>query len=114
MLISENKISIDLSSLPSNIEFPFNSLILKSEIDKVKEIETGLVNTNFKFEELNINDASSSLKFFQYDSSLILTIYGPREAKFRDKQKNEGCFIEIYTKFNQETSKESKFIFFNF
>jgi len=70
--------------------------------------ENKVMTNNFLFEELNVHDSLSSLNFQQMNNEIIICIYGPREAKFRSKIKNEECFIESYIKFPFDFAKEKQ------
>jgi hypothetical protein len=96
---------IDLNKLENNLELPIAQLL---NINKTYDQKNELNHTKFNFEEIQVNDASASINFSQYDNKLMVTVYGPREVKFRDKMKNESCIVEVYSKFNTETMKESK------
>jgi ribonuclease PH len=96
---------IDLNSISSEFELPIYNL-LPSLYEKKK-----MDGNKFDYEEVKVDDASSSIYFSQHNCKLLLSIYGPRECRFRDKAKNDESIIEIYTKFNLDFSKESKQLF---
>lgn len=104
---NEKGIYLDLANIPSNAEITLKQLLSKSdELQQFKE-------NKFSFEELDNNDASSSIYYTQHSNKLLISIYGPRECRMRDRTKNDEANIEIYTKFNYEINKESK-IMINF
>jgi hypothetical protein len=103
MNISEEKF-IDLEEINSGTEISLKTLL--STLQKERKFVK-----HFTFEEININDSSSSIYFNEFDNKLLFSIYGPRECKFRDKAKSDQAIIEIYSKFNCEYSKESKILY---
>ena len=100
-----SKIEFDINSLiqNQNFEIPISE-ILKPLEEKNKKIENETPN-NINCTEIEIKDCSSSIYFNQGETNLLISIYGPKETKFRDKVKNEESNIEIYVKFNKEVNK---------
>lgn len=110
--ISEKGKYIDLRNLPSAFEIPIENIFNYTKASsKAQQIETDAANDKkkkpFTYEELDINESSAAIKFNNESNSLLISINGPKECKFRDKVKNECCIVEIYSKFNTETKKES-------
>jgi len=62
----------------------------------------------FSFDEVEVADASSSIYYTQHSNKILISIYGPKECRIRDKTKNDEAIVEVYTKFNYEVNKESK------
>jgi ribonuclease PH len=100
-----SKIEFDINSLiqNQNFEIPISE-ILKPLEEKNEKIENETPN-NINCTEIEIKDCSSSIYFNQGETNLLISIYGPKETKFRDKVKNEESNIEIYVKFNKEVNK---------
>ena len=116
--ISEKGKFIDLKNVPSKFEIPIENLFnyknTTSKVQKENEAKSEQKKKPFTYEELDVNESSAAIKFNSGGNSLLVSINGPRECKFREKMKNECCIIEIYSKFNNETKKESKnFLIFN-
>ena len=109
--ISENGKIIDLKNLPSNFEIPIESLFNYSSTQNIAKSQTQKKSKTFTYEELNLRDSSAAIKYDSMGNSVLVNINGPRECKIRDKTNNENSIAEIYTKFNIETKKESKFFF---
>ena len=42
---------------------------------------------------------------------MLISIYGPRECRIRDKTKSDEAILEVYTKFNYEINRESNLKF---
>src|SRR5690242_5477157 len=91
--------SIDLNHISSNFELPINNIFNNS--NKIRN----LLN-KFSYEEVEENDSSASIYYSQYNNKVLISIYGPRETRFRDKIKNEEANVEVYVKFNYEINKE--------
>lgn len=112
--ITDNGKIIDLKTLPATFEIPIESLFSynmttnengdKTKKDVVSEKDL----TKFSFEDLEIHESSSALKFNSSENSVLVNITGPKECRYREKTKNECCIVEVYTKHNIETKKESK------
>lgn len=100
-----SKIEFDTNSLcqNQNFEIPISE-ILKSLNIQNKNIENETPN-NIKCTEIEVKGTSSSIYFSQGETNLFISIYGPKETKFRDKIKNEESNIEIYIKFDKEINK---------
>ncbi len=95
---------IDLTLLSPNLEIPLSSLVIEEKVERRQK------QNKFSYEEVQVNDASSSIYFTQHQNKILVCVYGPREAKFREKAKIEEAIVEVYSKFNYETSKESRFL----
>ena len=93
-----SKIEFDTNSLcqNQNFEIPISE-ILKSFNKQNKNIENATPN-NIKFTEIEVKGISSSIYFSQGETYLFISIYGPKETKFRNKIKNEESNIAIYIK----------------
>ncbi len=104
---SENKF-IDLNSITSNTEISLNKLLsfTSNSSRKIKTKED-----KFSFEEVEVNDSSSSIYYTQHSNKMLISVYGPRECRIRDKTKSDEAIVEVYTKFNLEINRESKFFF---
>ena len=100
-----SKIEFDINSLceNENLEIPISE-ILKGLNKENKNIENETPN-NIKCSEIEVKGTSSSIYFNQGETNLFISIYGPKETKFKDKIKNEESNIEIYIKFDRETNK---------
>ena len=100
-----SKIEFDINSLckNENFEIPITE-ILKALNKENKNIENETPN-NIKCSEIEVKGTSSSIYFNQGETNLFISIYGPKETKFKDKIKNEESNIEIYIKFDKETNK---------
>ena len=85
--IKEGDNVIDLENLPSNLEIPIKNILPKS---KEYSLNSKNQHYNFNFEEVKVNDASASINFSQYDNKILVTVYGPRENKLREKMKNDS------------------------
>jgi len=113
--VSEKGKYIDLKNLPSTFEIPLENLFTynKTISNTEKNIEEASSQKKkfFTYEELDINESSGAIKFNSDGNSLLINVNGPKECKFRDKMKNDCCVVEIYTKINTETKKESKKIY---
>jgi len=101
---SENKI-IELNSLSTHTEISLKDLIAFKSHDIIREKKK---DDKFFFEEVEVNDASSSIYFTQHSCKMLISVYGPRECRIRDKTKSDEAILEVYTKFNHEINKESK------
>jgi hypothetical protein len=101
---SENKI-IELNSLNTNTEISLKDLIAFKSHKVIREKKK---DDKFSFDEVEVNDASSSIYFTQHSSKMLISVYGPRECRIRDKTKSDEAILEVYTKFNHEINKESK------
>lgn len=97
---------IDLNNVNQNLELSINSIMNKSTDDKANKVAER--DNKFSYEEVNVNDASSSIYFTQYRNKVLINVYGPRETRFREKIKGDEGIVEVYSKFNYEASKESK------
>ncbi len=99
---NEQGVYLDLNCIPSNAEISIKSIksIQPEETKEYKE-------NKFTYEELDTNDSSASIYYTQHSNKLLVSVYGPRECKYRDKAKNEEAIIEVYSKFNYEINKES-------
>ena len=100
-----SKIEFDINSLckNENFEIPITE-ILKPLNKENLNLENETPN-NIKCSEIEVKGASSSIYFNQEGTNLFISIYGPKETKFRDKIKNEESNVEIYIKFDRETNK---------
>lgn len=94
---------IDLDHLSCNTEIPFSQLFVMEKENLSEKY------SKFDYEEINVEDCSSSLYFTQNHNKILILVYGPRETRFREKAKIDECIIEVYSKFNSETSKESNY-----
>lgn len=101
----DDKYVIDLDTINSMTEFPIK-LLLPRKKDYAAQSKSDYL--NFNYQEILVNDASSSISFSQYDNKMMLTIIGPKECRHKDKAKNDTCIVDVYTKHNNEVSKESK------
>ena len=100
-----SKIEFDINSLCENENFEIQiSEILKALNKENKNIENETPN-NIKCSEIEVKGTSSSIYFNQGETNLFISIYGPKETKFKDKIKNEESNIEIYIKFDKEINK---------
>ncbi len=100
---SENKI-IELNSVTSYTEISLKTLLAFNGDSVTREKKK---DDKFAFEEVEVNDASSSIYYTQHSNKMLISVYGPRECRIRDKTKSDEAILEVYTKFNQEINKES-------
>lgn len=107
MIKNDDGVIIDINNIQFNTEITFKALIP----DKIDIENTNISDNKFTYEEMDIKDSSSSIKFHQYDNSILITILGPRECKYRDKTRHDSAIVEVYTKLNYEASKDSKSFF---
>jgi hypothetical protein len=91
---------IDLTQLPSKIEIPISSIMIEE-----KELDRKEKQNKFSYEEVLVDDASSSIYFSQHQNKILVLIYGPREVKYRDKLKIDEAIVEVYSKYPYERSK---------
>lgn len=116
--LSEKGKFIDLKNVHATFEIPIENLINYNKetpkTQKTSEVISEHKKKPFTYEELDLNESSAAIKFNSEGNSLLININGPKECKFRDKMKNECCVVEIYSKFNTETKKESNRLLFNF
>lgn len=111
--ITEKGKFIDIKNLPSTFEIPIENIfdykktIAIASQQKTEETNSEQKKKPFTYEELDLNESSAAIKFNSEGNSLLININGPRECKYRDKMKNECCIVEVYSKFNTETKKES-------
>lgn len=96
---------IDLNLIRANTEISLNKLLSFTPDTSVRERKK---DDKFSFEEVEVNDASSSIYYTQYSNKMLISIYGPKECRIRDKTKSDEAIVEVYTKFNYETNRESK------
>lgn len=92
---------IDYTTITDSTEIPIRNL---TEV----LYPMGESSSKFTYEEIEVNDSSSSLYFTQNGNKILICVYGPRESRMRDKLKAEEAIVEVYTKFNTEINKESK------
>lgn len=111
--LSEQGKFIDLKNLPSTFEIPIENIFdykkTTSNTQKTNEAITEQKKKPFTYEVFDLNESSAAIKFNSEGNSLLLNINGPKECKYRDKMKNECAIVEIYSKFNIETKKESNY-----
>jgi hypothetical protein len=102
MIFNEFEEYIDLNTISPNFELQMSNLDRqRSNIDKTMK---------FNFEETDVHEATSSIKYDQFGCRFMIQIFGPRECKYRDKMKTDTAIIETYIKMNYEANKESKII----
>lgn len=108
MSSSSFKIEFDMESLlpkTSSSEIPI-SLITSPFESKLKlPIETETPDT-FTVKETTTGEESVSIFYKQGTQNMFISIYGPREMKFREKIKAEYSKIELYIKYSMELPKE--------
>jgi hypothetical protein len=99
---NEEGIFLDLNCIPENAEISIKTVksIQPEESKEYKE-------NKFSYEEVENNDASASLYYTQHSNKLLISVYGPRESKYREKSKTEEAIVEVYSKFNYDINKES-------
>ena len=95
---------IDLDSISSNTDISLKTLL---NINSVKINRENIKDVKFSFDEVEVADASSSIYYTQHSNKILISIYGPKECKIRDKTKSDEAIVEVYTKFNYEINKES-------
>ena len=95
---------IDLNKISTDTEISINHLMSRTGITlSAREAKEN----KFNFEEVEVNDASSSIYYSQHKNKVLISVYGTRETRYREKAKTEEAIVEIYTKFNYEINKES-------
>ena len=94
---------IDLNTISTNLDIPINNIIKLNYSAAENNDES-----KFQYEPVEIEDSSASIYYTQNNSKILISVYGPREVKYRDKLKNEQAIVEVYTKLNYEISRESK------
>ena len=98
-----NCILLDKISNNTQFEIGYNEIIKPTTTSNLNTSST-----NFIFDEITVNDATSSINFQQMNNEMIICIYGPKEAKYRSKIKNEECFVESNIKFAFDFAKETQ------
>lgn len=93
-------IQLDLNTLSNTFEIPLSS------INDAKPNTKQNKSFVFKYSEIEIKDATSSIYYTENDLTVLIAIYGPKETKFKEKLKPNKSNIEVYTKFNIDISKE--------
>jgi hypothetical protein len=101
---------IDLNSVNPNTEIHIGKIFGLSRSKEMDvDYDPKTLTNKFELEEVEVNDASSSIYYTQYGTKILACIYGPRETRFRDKAKSDEAIVEVYSKYFYEINKESRF-----
>jgi len=106
-----NCILLDKITNNSQFEIGFSDIVrnnINSDNSMTMKGKNQKNSNNFKYQEIPVNDALSSINYQQTNNEMIICIYGPKEAKFRSKIKNEECFVESYIKFSFDFAKDKQ------
>lgn len=104
------KIEFDIPQLlseSSKSEVPISFLTSPffSKSKSPKETETS---DTFSIKETTTGEESISILYQQGPDKMYISIYGPREMKFREKLNGEHAKLEIFTKFSTELGNEEQ------
>lgn len=99
------KIEFDLDDILSKAsnEIPISEITAPFE-EKLKLIEETETPDNFSLKETTTGEESVSIFYKQGKENMYISIFGPREMRFRDKASGEYAKIEMFIKFSLELS----------
>ena len=108
------KLSFDITSLTETLS-KSNEISISTFIDPYITrqnnmiIEEGNKRTKLKIEELNNSEFNSTdIMYSNNDQKILVSVYGPREQRFREKCDYEKGSVELNIKYSDDIPKESQ------